>query len=148
MFTTCSVQLELNRVKSTLRSQTPTAFPLAWFHHVSRLSFTWSALEVKLGQHRCARGQGTEIALGPSTSMLLHPRYRLSTPLCPTSAPLALRSPSGPMLFEPRPRLINTAINFRSDPIRLSSAGWRLWPEQLAVAHHAREHDRAMHAAR
>ena len=57
-------------------------------------------------------------------------------------------TPSGPMLFEPRPRLINTAINFRSDPIRLSSAGWRLWPEQLAVAHHAREHDRAMHAAR
>ena len=84
MFTTCSVQLELNRVKSTLRSQTPTAFPLAWFHHVSRLSFTWSALEVKLGQHRCARGQGTAIALGPSSSMLLHPRYRLSTPLCPT----------------------------------------------------------------
>lgn len=65
--------------------------------------------------------------------------------LCAASIALASY---GPMFWEPRPRLVNAAINFRSDPIRLSLAGWRLWPENLAVAHHAREHDRAMHAAR
>ena len=156
MFTTCSVQLELNRVKSTLRSQTPTAFPLAWFHqHVSRLSFTWKQDLVS------TRGQAWSAPLCPRTGH----RDCLGT-LVVDAAPSQVQvvntavpdfsasgsaiafTPSGPMLFEPRPRLINTAINFRSDPIRLSSAGWRLWPDKLAVAHHAREHDRAMHAAR
>ena len=89
------------------------------------------------------------IALVPSSSMLLIPRYRVVNTAVPDfSASAIALAPYGPMLLEPRPRLINAAINFRSDPIRLSSAGWRLWPEQLAVAHHAREHDRAMHAAR
>ena len=89
------------------------------------------------------------IALVPSSSMLLIPRYRVVKTAVPDlcAAAIAL-APYGPKFLEPRPRLVNAAINFRSDPIRLSSAGWRLWPEQLAVAHHAREHDRAMHAAR
>ena len=86
------------------------------------------------------------IALVPSSSMLLIPRYRVVNTAVPDfSASAIALAPYGPMLLEPR---VNAAINFRSDPIRLSSAGWRLWPEQLAVAHHAREHDRAMHAAR
>lgn len=38
-------------------------------------------------------------------------------------------APYGPKFLEPRPRLVNAAINFRSDPLRLSSAGWRLLPE-------------------
>ena len=63
---TCSlptaVQLELNRIKSTAVPSVPPLFPRQM--NVSRLSFTWSALEVKLGQHRCARGQGTRDCLG------------------------------------------------------------------------------------
>ena len=64
---TCSlptaVQLELNRIKSTAVPSAPPLFPRQM--NVSRLSFTWSALEVKLGQHRCARLQRLCDCLGP-----------------------------------------------------------------------------------
>ena len=102
---TCSlptaVQLELNRIKSTAVPSVPPLFPRQM--NVSRLSFTWSALEVKLGQHRCARGQGTAIALAPSSSMLLLPRYRVVNTAVPDfSASAIALAPYGPMLSEPR----------------------------------------------
>ena len=101
MFTTCSVQLELNRVESTAVPSVPPLVPRQI--NVSRLSFTWSALEVKLGQHRCARGQGTAIALGHSSSMLLLPRYRVVNIAVPDfSASAIALAPYGPMLLEPR----------------------------------------------
>ena len=138
-------KLELNRIKST-------AVPSS--HRFSPPADQCLEVELRLVS---TRGQAWSAPLCPRTG---HPRLPWcprrrccsspgtgwSTPLCPTSAPLCLPWPLMDRCYwSPG---VNAAINFRSDPIRLSSAGWRLWPEQLAVAHHAREHDRAMHAAR
>ena len=79
--------------------------------------------------------------------MLLLPRYRVVNIAVPDfSASAIALAPYGPMLLEPRGQRRHQ-LQVRPDQVVVGGLE-ALWPEQLAVAHHAREHDRAMHAAR
>ncbi|KOO28012.1 hypothetical protein Ctob_007635, partial [Chrysochromulina tobinii] len=77
--------------------------------------------------------KASAIAIEPSSPISLPCNSRLVTADVPEErAPMMALAPSGPMQLLPRLRSVNTVINFRSDPIRMVSAGWRSWPERSA----------------